>query len=130
MKGELLKRLMSKIGGLPAKRRAAMLGGDEVAGQAFKTGRKGPWGQTAGGAQTNVSSGLDDIPGAQGVGGPSGGPLTDPMTMRPFSSAEMLKRKLAQMTPEQRAMLMGGAGGLGAGLGAGGLGGYMMGDDE
>jgi hypothetical protein len=134
MKGELLKRLMAKLGDIKqagsARKMAKGLGGDETAGAAFKTGQ-GIGGRTPGGKPFGgPSSGLDDMPGAQNFAGPSSGPLSDPITMRPFSNAEMLKRKLAQMTPEQRAMLMGGAGGLGAGLGAGGLGGYMMGDDE
>lgn len=135
MNSDLLKRLLAKgkgaideLGNIPGRFRAAKLGGDEAAGKAFRTGREGPWGQTAGGKATNMSANLDD--GLNAGTAPSTGPLaTDIYAQRPFSQAEMLKRKLAMMSPQQQAALIAAMGG-GAGLAAGGLGGYMAGNDE
>lgn len=135
MKSELLKRLLakgkgvlqagqSKVEDLGRVARTAMAGGDEVTGQAFKTGRKGPWGQSAGGGGVNQAGSIDDT--VFRGDGPSMGDLsTDVFSMRPMSAMDSLKRKLAMMTPEQKAALMG----AGGGLAAGGLGGYLMGDE-
>jgi hypothetical protein len=120
MQGNLLKSLLSKG-------RAAMLGGDEAMAGAgkFRSGGKGPWGQTAGGARTNMSAGLDDGLNAGTL--PSAGPVGMPMqTMRPLNEMDKIKMLLARMTPEQKAALLG----AGGGLAAGGLGGYMAGGEE
>jgi hypothetical protein len=133
MKGNLLKTLMAKFGrkgagkaaageaddvgaafATRARKNAENLGGDEPMagfGHSFKPGQGGEFSPNMG-------------PGA-GRGGPMGMPF-EPTTQRPFSDFEMLKKKLANMNPAQRAALLAG----GAGLGAGGLGGYMMGDEE
>jgi hypothetical protein len=136
MKSELLKRLLakgkgaikagqSKMEDLGRNARAAMAGGDEVTGQAFRTGRKGhPWGQSPGGASVNQAGTIDDSL-FRGDGPLMGDLSTDVFSMRPMGAMDQLKRKLAMMTPEQKAALMG----AGGGLAAGGLGGYLMGDE-
>jgi hypothetical protein len=125
MDSNLLKNLLSKAGGLPGKFRAAMLGGDDVAGKAFRTGNKGAGNVSAGGGRgmPGPMSSKTDLE----FSGPMGGPLaTDVQSINPMGMSEKLKRLLANMTPEQKAALMAG----GAGLGAGGLGGYLAGDSE
>lgn len=135
MKSELLKRLLKrgkgvikagqgKIDDLGRVARTAMAGGDEVTGQAFRTGRKGPWGQTAGGQPTNTVGTIDDTL-FRGDGPTMGDLSTEVYSMRSMGAMDQLKRKLAMLTPEQKAALMG----AGGGLAAGGLGGYMMGDE-
>lgn len=125
MNSDLLKQLLSKGKGMAEKImpkfRSAKAFEDEVTGQAFNTGRKGPWGQTAGGARANFE-GDGNFVGSDGL---TGGPIAmDLQKMRPLNEWDMIKRKLAMLTPEQKAALMAGT----AGLGAGGIGGYMAGD--
>jgi hypothetical protein len=124
--GNLLKSLLSKG-------RAAMLGGDEAMAGAgkFRTGSKGPWGQTAGGGRANMSGNVPNPEAgmgleASGMGGPLGASM---QTMRPLNEMDRIKMLLARMTPEQKAALLGAGGGLAAGGLGGGLGGYMAGGE-
>lgn len=126
MDSNLLKNLLSKAGGIPAKFRAAMLGGDEAmaGGGAFRTGGKGAANVSAGGGRGMPGPMSEGT--ALEVGRPMGGALaTDVQRTIPFDNMEKLKAMLARMTPEQKAALMAG----GAGLGVGGLGGYLAGDE-
>jgi hypothetical protein len=134
MGSDLLKRLMSRG-------RTAMMGGDDVAGigKAFKTGGTPGAGAMGGAGFGGGKSGTFGPGGAKmgpevmsgetglEVARPMGGALTmGEGSMRPLDTIERLKMMLQNMSPSQRAALMAG----GAGVGAGGLGGYMAGGDE
>lgn len=83
-----------------ARENAKRFGGDDIRGQAFRTGSaNGP---------------------AMGAGAGTGGPLGAPNVMRPFSRDEKLRQMWARLSPEQKQALMAGgafAGGMGAGAG-------------
>ena len=122
MDSSLLTNLLKKAGNIPGRFRAARLGGDEAAagaGQAFRTGNKGAANVSAGGGR-GIPGPMDDFAGPQG-----GALATDVQSINPLGMSEKLKMLLARMTPEQKAALMAG----GAGLGVGGLGGYLAGDE-
>lgn len=128
MDANLLKNLLSKMGGLPGKARAAMAGGDDVMAGAgkFRTGGDGGQGfvNAGGGAARRPNPNTET---AIELGRPAGGAIsTEVQQMRALGLDERLKMLLARMSPEQKAALMAG----GAGLGAGGLGGYLAGDEE
>ena len=128
MNGNLLKTLLAKAGGVPSKVRAAMAGGDEAMGgigAKFRSGGKGPYGAPGATAGGQVSQGMPLSEGsALELGRPAGGPMA--MMGGEPGMSEKLKMLLARMTPEQKAALLG----AGGGLAAGGLGGYMAGDEE
>jgi hypothetical protein len=125
LNSDLLKRLMKKFGKGPA---AAT---DDVGGAFANRARAnaktfgGDEGMAGSGAFRPGESSTSPFSAKMGPGAGTGGPLGDPITMRPLNEWELLKRKLSQLSPEQRAAIMG----AGGGLAAGGLGGYMAGDE-
>jgi hypothetical protein len=122
-KGDLLKTLLSKgkrFAGIgeeaAAARRGAALG-DDVAGAPFVSGRVP---NTPKGAVGPDGMPISDMPGGASD-------LMPAMSgMRPLNAEERIKMLLARMSPQQKAALLAGSGGLAAG----GLGGYMAGGDE
>ena len=99
------------VGAAAARSKAAGLGGDDMEagfGNSFRPGSAPP-------------SGFNPT---MGPGAGMGGAMGPANSQRPFTEWEILKQKLARMSPEQKAALMG----AGGGLAAGGLGGYMAGD--
>jgi subtilisin family serine protease len=128
MNANLLENLLAKLGGIPGKFRAAKLGGDEAmagAKKAFRTGRQaGPDYMSAGGKSTAAPE-MSDLTALE-LGRASSGPLGEAAKIGPFDNIEKLKMMLKNLSPQQKAALLAGTGGLGAG----GLGGYMMGDEE
>lgn len=134
MNSDLLKRLMQKAGDIPGRFRSAMLGGDEAmagAKKAFRSGGSGPagvdprWGVGPGGkyGKPNATSDATDL---ELYRQPGGALSTDVAQMSPLGGMDKLKMLLARMTPAQRAALLAG----GAGVGAGGLGGYLAGGSD
>jgi hypothetical protein len=121
MKSNLLKNLMAKfgkkgagsaddVGAAAARSKAAGLGGDDMEagfGNSFRPGA--------------TPSAFEPT---MGAGAGMGGAMGPANSQRPFSEWEILKQKLARMSPEQKAALVG----AGGGLAAGGLGGYIAGD--
>jgi hypothetical protein len=128
MNSNLLKNLLSKLGDLPGRARAAMAGGDDLMAGAgkFRTGGDGGQGfiNAGGGAARHANPNTER--GIEMYRQPGGAISTEVQRMVPFDNIEKLKALLARMSPEQKAALMAG----GAGLGAGGLGGYLAGDGE
>jgi hypothetical protein len=127
MKSDLLKNLMKKFGFGGAKAEGGM--GEAFAARA-RANAKG-----FGGDEPAAGFGHSFTPGkstgstfdpTMGPGAGTGGAVGAANQTRAFSDWEILKQKLARMTPEQKAALMG----AGGGLAAGGLGGYLAGEGE
>lgn len=114
MKGQLLRALLG------AKKAGSEMGaGLGLTGQALKAGNFR-------GAGEALREGMGAAaPGMRAVGRGFSGAGTEGMAMA-GAEAEKIKALLASLTPEQRAALLAGGGGLAAG----GLGGYMLGNEE
>jgi hypothetical protein len=129
-KGDLLKNLLKKFGykGAAKAEEGAAGMGEAFAQRARQNAADfgGDEGMAAFGHRfTPGSSSGSTFEPTMGPGAGMGGGVGPANQMRAFSDWEILKQKLANMTPAQKAALLSGGGGLAAG----GLGGYLMGDD-